>query len=73
MVGAFGWIMAAGLISRLKETGVDGIGTMIGTTIGTVMGIEATTIGLARDRSSLAHRMTCTGTTAQLTPAAAWS
>jgi hypothetical protein len=41
------------------------------TAIGTRMGIETTTTDPARDKSSRAHRMTCTGTIAQLTRAAA--
>jgi hypothetical protein len=74
MTGASGSITAAGLISPSKNAMV---GTEIMTVmatmtaIATTMGIATTTTDPARDKSSRAHRMTCTGTIAQLTRAAA--
>jgi hypothetical protein len=40
------------------------------TAIATTMGIATTTTDPARDKTSRAHRMTCTGTIARLTRAA---
>jgi hypothetical protein len=60
--------MAAGPILLSNKAEARGIGTMIVTA--TMIGIAAATTGTAKDKWSRAHRMTCTGTIAKLTPAA---
>src|SRR5690349_19739491 len=79
MTAAFGWITAAGPISKSNKGEVTeiGIGTTTATVIATttVTDIAETTTGPAGGRSSPARRMTCTGTIAPPTHAAeyAWS
>ena len=73
MTGASGLTMAVAPISPSKAAEATAIMTVIMTVTATVMGIAATTMDMARAKSSRAHRTICTNTIAPPTLAAACS